>query len=74
MDEIYKDKIALFRYGIIAPLVTAGDVSPKQRADFFRDASQKTYTMPDGKIVTFSIDTLYRYYKKGSIPKLVYEN
>lgn len=64
MDEIYKDKIALFRYGIIAPLVTAGDVSQKQRADFFRDASQKTYTMPDGKIVTFSIDTLYRYYKK----------
>lgn len=35
MDEIYREKIALFRYGIIAPLVTASEMSDKERAGFF---------------------------------------
>lgn len=29
MTEEYRQKIALFRYGIIAPLVTMGEVSPE---------------------------------------------
>ena len=53
MDEIYREKIALFRYGIIAPLVTASEMSDKERAGFFRDASLKTYTNPGGKAVTY---------------------
>ena len=38
MDEVLKNQIALFRYGIIAPLVTKGETSPQERGDFFRDA------------------------------------
>lgn len=64
MDEIFRNKIALFRYGIIAPLVTSVSVTPEERGKFFRDASKKTYTLPDGSTRTFSADTLYRYYRK----------
>ena len=63
MDEIYREKIALFRYGIIAPLVTASEMSDKERAGFFRDASLKTYTNPGGKAVTYSEYTIRRYYQ-----------
>lgn len=63
MDEIYREKIALFRYGIIAPLVTASEISDKERAGFFRDASLKTYTNPGGKAVTYSEYTIRRYYQ-----------
>lgn len=64
MDEIKKNQIALFRYGIIAPLVTADDVSPSERWKFFRDASQKEYRHPDGRLVHVSEDTIYRYHRK----------
>lgn len=63
MDEIFRNKIALFRYGIIAPLVTSVSVTPEVRGKFFRDASKKTYTLPDGTTRTYSADTLYRYYR-----------
>lgn len=63
MDEIYREKIALFRYGIIAPLVTASEMSDKERTGFFRDASLKTYTNPGGKAVTYSEYTIRRYYR-----------
>lgn len=62
-DEIYRNKIALFRYGIIAPLVTNGLGDFKSYNAFFHDASSKTYQDPTGKSITFSEDTLYRYYK-----------
>lgn len=64
MDEDFRNKIALFRYGIIAPLVTSVSVTPEERGKFFRDASKKTYTLPDGSTRTYSADTLYRYYRK----------
>lgn len=64
MDENYKNAIALFRYGIIAPLVTSVSMTPKQRGDFFRSVSEKTYTLPDGSTRRYSTDTLYRYYRK----------
>ena len=63
MDENFKNSIALFRYGIIAPLVTSVSMTPEERGKFFRDASKKTYTLPDGSTRTYSSDTLYRYYK-----------
>ena len=53
----------MFRYGIIAPLVTASEMSDKERAGFFRDASLKTYTNPGGKAVTYSEYTIRRYYQ-----------
>ena len=63
MDENFKNSIALCRYGIIAPLVTSVSMTPEERGKFFRDASKKTYTLPDGSTRTYSSDTLYRYYK-----------
>lgn len=63
MDELYKDQIALFRYGIISPLITAGETTSSERGKFFRDAAKKKYTMPDGRVVSPSPDTLSRYYK-----------
>ena len=66
MTEEYKQKIALFRYGIIAPLITRGEVTPAERGQFFRDASEKTYEMPDGRQVKISTDTVYRYYRAYS--------
>ena len=67
MTEEYRQKIALFRYGIIAPLVTMGKVSPETRGKFFRDASEKTYEAPDGRIVKLCPDSIYRYYRAYSI-------
>lgn len=64
MDEKEKEEIALFRYGIISELITGGEKTPKQRAEFFRSAAAKTYTLPDGRKTTFSTDTLYRYYNR----------
>ncbi len=49
MTEEYKQKMALFRYEIIAPLITRGETTPQERGQFFRDASGKTYETPDGK-------------------------
>lgn len=66
MNEQYRSSIALFRYGIISPLVTAGDVTPAERSEFFRDAAAKKYTTPDGESVKISKDTLYRYYRAYS--------
>jgi len=63
MDEIQKNRIALFRYGIIAPLVTRGEVTPHERWDFFRTASQKQYLYLDERMVHISEDTIYRYYR-----------
>ena len=64
MDDTLKNKIALFRYGIIAPLVTRGETTPKERGDFFRDAAGKEYRHPNGNLVTVSSDTVYRYFRK----------
>lgn len=63
MDEILRNRTALFRYGIIAPLVTKGETTPAERGKFFRDAAQKKYLNPDGQYVTISYTTVSRYYK-----------
>lgn len=64
MDEVTRNQIALFRYGIIAPLVTKSETTPQERGKFFRDASNNLYRNPDGKMVKLSSDTVYRYYRK----------
>ena len=64
MDEILRNQIALFRYGIIAPLVTKGETTPQERGSFFRDAATKQYRHPDGRFVSVSVDSIYRYYRK----------
>lgn len=64
MDEVLRNEIALFRYGIIAPIVTNGETTPQERGKFFRDASEKKYRHPDGRSIKVSSDTVYRYYRK----------
>ncbi len=63
MDEETRNRIALFRYGIIAPLVTSGETIPAQRGQFFRDAAKKKYKNWKGEYVTPSSDSIYRYYR-----------
>lgn len=64
MDENTKNQIALFRYGIIAPLVTRGEFTPSERGQFFRDAAAKKYQFINGDYGTVSVDSVYRYYRK----------
>lgn len=73
MNDKEKTDIALFRYGIIAPLVTGCNMTDKKRTEFFHDAAQKTYVRPDGSRIKFSSDTIYRYtklYEEGGFDAL----
>lgn len=63
MDENTTNQIALFRYGIIAPLVTRGEFTPSERGQFC-DAAAKKYQFINGDYVTVSVDYVYRYYRK----------
>lgn len=45
MDENAKNQIALFRYGIIAPLVTRGEFTPSERGQFFVMRQQKNISL-----------------------------
>lgn len=67
--EQLKTDIALFRYGLIAPIVT-NTYSEKSKIDYFRAAASKTY-MIHGKEQNFSAATLKKWYLKYK--KLGYE-
>lgn len=56
------EKIALFRYGIIAPLVTAayGDQTYSQ---YCNETASKTYENPRGEDVKISSYTIRRWHK-----------
>ncbi|MDY3999059.1 MAG: DDE-type integrase/transposase/recombinase [Blautia sp.] len=65
-----KQKTALFRYSVIAPLETGISDPSISNNEFFRRAAAKTYTDPDGKTVTIGASTIekwHRAYKKGGI-------
>lgn len=51
MNDNERQKIALFRYGIIAPAVSGTYDESLSLKGFFRDASKKVYTNPRGKIL-----------------------
>lgn len=62
-----KQQIALFRYGVIAPLETGTSDPSISNNEFFRRAAAKTYTGPDGKPTTVAAPTIekwHRFYKK----------
>ena len=68
-----KQKTALFRYSVIAPLETGASDPSISNNEFFRRAAAKTYTDPDGKTVTVSASTIekwHRAYKKGGFDAL----
>jgi len=62
MNEEERKKIALFRYSILAPLISGTYDESQSIKVFFRDAASKTYTNPGGVDTTISASTLERWY------------
>jgi len=56
-----KNAIALFRFAIIAPLIN-NTSEYKSKAEFFRTASLKKYTLPNGKEITISEGIIKKWY------------
>jgi transposase InsO family protein len=69
MNDEVRQQIALFRYGILAPLISGTYDGSNSKKGFFRDAASKTYTNPRGMDTFLSASTLerwfYRYQKHG---------
>jgi transposase len=70
MNDNIKKEIALFRYAIIAPLVTGTyDESITSKEQFFRNASKREYLYYNDEKITVSAGTIknwyLRYQKKG---------
>ncbi len=63
MDHDKMQNIALMRYYAIAPLVTGLKGNFPSLDAFFRDASVKGVTTPDGTIKHFSPSTIERWYR-----------
>lgn len=53
MTNDERNKIALFRYGVIAPIISNPDFR-KSKNEFFREASGKTYVDGNGKDIHVS--------------------
>ena len=64
MKDELRQKTALFRYGILAPLISETLGPSITKARFFREAAKKTYTDPTGADTTVSAITLERWYYK----------
>jgi len=74
MNDETRQKIALFRYGIIAPVVSGTYDEGKSIKGFFRDAAGKVYTNPSGEETKVSASTLERWYyayNKGGFDALI---
>ena len=62
MNQEIRTKIALFRYGILAPVISGTSDDHNNLKAFFRDASDKFYTNPRGEDTRISASTLERWY------------
>ena len=62
MTEELKNKIALFRYGVISPLVL-GQIEDKRPWTYFRSVQDKEYEYIDGTLIKLSPTTMSRWYK-----------
>ena len=74
MTEEMRKEYALMRYGIIAPVVCHMIPEGKTKKEFLEEASDRTYTNPDGKPVRFTAKTLERWcylYDKGGFDALL---
>ena len=73
MTEQEAADLALFRYGIISPLVATLNAGESKEA-FYREAEKQTYKMPpDGKEMTFKAATIkswYLDYSRGGLQAL----
>lgn len=62
MNDEIRQKTALFRYGILAPLISETLDDSMTKMEFFRDAAKKIYTSPTGTETTVSETSLRRWY------------
>ena len=73
MDPEEAKRLALFRYGIIAP-AAGGFLNECSREAFFRAAAEKEYTLPDGKTARFRPGTIKKWflaYRKYGLDALI---
>ena len=61
LTDKYRTEVALFRYGILAPLIS-GTWDGGSDHQFFKKAANKTYTLPNGKEKNYTTHTIYRWY------------
>ena len=61
MDNDMRDKIALFKFSIIAPLCNDTFDAPSKAA-YCRQMAEKSYTLPDGSIKRYSADTFKQWF------------
>ena len=61
LTDKYRTEVALFRYGILAPLIS-GTWDEGSDHQFFKKAANKTYTLPNGKEKNYTAYTIYRWY------------
>jgi transposase InsO family protein len=74
MNDEERQKIALFRYGIIAPAVSGNYDETLSLKGFFRDAANRVYTNPRGEDTRVTASTIERWfysYKKGGFDALI---
>ena len=74
MEQDKKHDIALMRYSVISPLITGMQGDYSSLSAFFRDASVKGVTAPDGSIRKYAPGTIekwYLAYKQGGFDALL---
>ena len=62
MEQEKMHDIALMRYSVIAPLITGLQEDYPSLEAFFRDASVKGITAPDGSVRKYAPDTIDNSY------------
>ena len=63
MDENLRQKIALFRYSLIAPII-AGTVSQDTVKEYLQDICAKKYEVPDGNSKEFAPATIKEWLRQ----------
>ena len=61
MDDKTKREIALWRLGVLGPLVSAR-LEHGDRQQLFQEIAARTHQMPDGKVVELSARTIESWY------------
>ena len=63
MDEKTAKELALFRYSLIAPVVS-GTLTEESKSAYYRRVAGSCHTLPDGKKVRFKACTIKDWYLK----------
>ena len=73
VDREWQDQVATFRYGLISPIVSRGDLPRGEQARIIREVSRETYRIPGTTRRKVSPRTLERYlaaYRRGGLDGL----